>query len=138
MIENKHLVHLPNSELEIMIALWDIKKPVTRPEIESHLRGGQSWNPTTVLKFLSRLVNKGFVSCEPMARGKMNLYSPIVTEEEYLAFESSSVMGRLCGRSVKNLVVNLYDNNEIGDRELEELRAFIEEKRREGQGTQNR
>ena len=126
MTEKKELVHLPNAELEIMMAIWEAKKPVTRMEIDSEI-AAKNWQPTTVLKFLSRLTEKGFLKCEKPEGGKTNLYTPLVSEEEYLEFESNSVLGKFCGRSVKSLVANLYENNTINDSELDELQKFIDE-----------
>lgn len=129
-MEKQEITHLPNSELELMMIIWEAGKQVSRPEIEEKLEGKQKWAPTTVLKLLSRLVERGFVFCEPMASGKKNLYSALVEEDEYLAFESRSVIGRLCGRSVKSLVANLYENKTIDDGELDELQSFIDEAKR--------
>ncbi|MBQ4546882.1 MAG: BlaI/MecI/CopY family transcriptional regulator [Oscillospiraceae bacterium] len=125
MTEKKELVHLPNAELEIMMAIWEAKKPVTRMEIDSEI-AAKNWQPTTVLKFLSRLTEKGFLSCERPEGVKTNIYTALVSEEEYLEFESKSVLGKFCGRSVKSLVANLYENNTINDSELDELQKFIE------------
>ena len=125
MADKKELVHLPNSELEIMMAIWEAGKPVSRPEIDEKL-SEKNWQAPTVLKFLSRLTEKGFLKCDPAASGKKNLYTPLISEEEYLAFESGSVLGKFCGRSVKALVANLYENNTIDDSELDELQKFIE------------
>lgn len=129
-MEKQEMTHLPNAELELMMIIWEFAKPVSRPEIEEKLEGKQKWAPTTVLKLLSRLVERGFVFCEPMASGKKNLYSAVITEDDYLAFESRSVMGRLCGRSVKSLVANLYENKTIDDNELDELQSFIDQAKR--------
>ena len=126
MADKKELVHLPNSELEIMMAIWEAKKPVSRPEIDEKL-SEKNWQAPTVLKFLSRLTEKGFLKCEKPEGGKTNLYTPLVPEEEYLEFESNSVLGKFCGRSVKSLVANLYENNTINDSELDELQKFIDE-----------
>lgn len=60
----------------------------------------------------------------------MNRYSPIISEEEYLASESRSVLGRFVGRSVTGMVANLYENQSIDDKELDELQAFIDATRR--------
>ena len=125
MTEKKELVHLPNAELEIMMAIWEAKKPVTRLEIDEKI-AAKKWQPTTVLKFLSRLTEKGFLLCEKPEGVKTNLYTALVSEEEYLEFESNSVLGKFCGRSVKSLVANLYENNTINDTELDELQKFIE------------
>ena len=126
MADKKELVHLPNSELEIMMAIWEAGKPVSRLEIDEKL-SEKNWQAPTVLKFLSRLTEKGFLKCEKPEGGKTNLYTPIVSEEEYLEFESNSVLGKFCGRSVKSLVANLYENNTINDSELDELQKFIDE-----------
>ena len=85
MADKKELVHLPNSELEIMMAIWEAKKPVSRPEIDEKL-SEKNWQAPTVLKFLSRLTEKGFLKCEKPEGGKTNLYTPLVSEEEYLVF----------------------------------------------------
>lgn len=122
--------HLPNSELELMLILWELGRPVTRADIEEKLREKQHWGATTILGFLSRLADKGFVSCASAGPRQKNTYSALISEDEYLEAESKTVLGRLCGRSMKNLVVHLYDNKAIGDGDLRELQAFIEEKRR--------
>lgn len=128
---NQKIVHLPNSELEIMMVLWEAGKPVPRAYIDEQLKERQSWAPTTVLNFLARLSEKGFVLSEQQGRARSNLYSALISEEEYLEFESSSVMGRLCSRSVRNLVANLYHNRSIDEKELDELEAFIREAKKE-------
>lgn len=125
----KEISHLPSSELEIMMALWECKAPATRTEIEEKLTENK-WAPTTVLKFLSRLTEKGFISCEQMQGGKKNIYSALVSEDEYLNFESASTFGKLCGHSVKSLIANLYENNAISDSDLSELMNFIDDTRK--------
>ena len=55
---------LPDSELEIMMIIWDLDKPVTRFEIEERMEEGRKLSPTTILSFLSRLQEKiGRASC---------------------------------------------------------------------------
>ena len=108
-----------------MMAIWEAKGPVSRIDIDEKIKE-KNWAPTTVLKFLSRLTEKGFLHCDSAASGKKNLYTPLISEEEYLEFESGSVLGKFCGRSVKALVANLYENNTIDDSELDELQKFIE------------
>ena len=126
MTEKKEIIHIPNAELEIMMAIWEAGKPVSRLEIDSKI-AEKNWQAPTVLKFLSRLTEKGFLKCEKIEGSKMNLYTPLISEEEYLEFESKSVLGKFCGRSVKSLVANLYENNTINDSELDELQKFIDE-----------
>lgn len=102
------IAHLPNSELELMLILWDADVPMTRTEIEARLGETQKWGPTTILKFFSRLAEKGFVRCETRSSRQMNLYTASISEDAYLSAESKSILGRLCSRSVKNLVAHLF------------------------------
>ena len=126
MAEKKEIVHIPSSELEIMMAIWEAKGPVLRTYIDEKL-AEKKWVAPTILKFLSRLTEKGFLKCEIAENGKNNVYTALISEEEYLEFESNSVLGKFCGRSVKSLVANLYENNTINDSELDELQKFINE-----------
>lgn len=124
---DKKIVHLPNSELELMMILWEAGEPVSRVYIDEKLKGRQRWGVTTVLNLLARLAEKGFVHCEQQGKGKSNSYSAIISEEEYLEFESQSVLGRLCARSMTRLVTNLYKNKKLDQKELDELQAFLDE-----------
>lgn len=127
---DKKIVHLPNSELEIMMILWEATEPVPRTYIDDRLAGRKTWSPTTILKFLSRLTEKGFVLCDSQGKGRSGFFSAAISEDDYLEFEGKSLLGRLCGRSIKKLVATLYDNETISDTELDELQAFLEERRK--------
>ena len=80
---------LPDSELEIMMIIWDYNKPVTRFEIEERMEKGKKLSPTTILSFLSRLQEKGFV--EVRKSGKNNVYLALVEREDYRKVESRNV-----------------------------------------------
>jgi predicted transcriptional regulator len=120
-------MHLPNSELEVMMILWEAKGEVSRSYIDEKLQGRQTWGVTTVLNLLARLVDKGFVKVNSTGKGKSNFYEAIISEEEYLESESKSVLGRLCSRSMTSLVANLYKNKSLSESDLDELQAFLDE-----------
>lgn len=116
---------LPDSELEIMMCVWEAPGPVTSAWLCQALEGQRSWAVTTVLNFLARLVEKGYLSVQ--REGKTNLYTPLVSREEYIRQEGRSPLGRLYGHSIKTLVASLFDSQAIGEKELQELRRFIDE-----------
>lgn len=120
---------LPDSELEIMMIIWELDKPVTRTEIEERMDPGRKLSPTTILSFLSRLQEKGFLAMEKV--GKNNVYIAMVDKEIYLQKESWNVLKRLYQGSVKNFFAALYDGDNLTNAELKELEDFISEKRRE-------
>ena len=115
---------LPESELEIMMIIWQYDRAVNRMEIEEHLK--KEVAAPTILSFLNRLEKKGFVKVEK--EGKINWYTPLVSEDEYLQKESRSILQRMYQNSVKNFMTALYDGDGISERELRELKNFIEEK----------
>ena len=115
---------LPESELEIMMIIWEYKRPVNRMEIEERLK--KDIAAPTILSFLNRLEAKGFVSVEKI--GKINWYTPLIKEEEYLQKESRNILQKMYQNSLKNFVTALYDGDGITSQEMEELKAFIEEK----------
>ena len=115
---------LPESELEIMMIIWEYKRPVNRMEIEERLK--KDIAAPTILSFLNRLEAKGFVSVEKI--GKINWYTPLIKEEEYLQKESRNILQKMYQNSLKNFVSALYDGDGLTSQEMEELKAFIEEK----------
>lgn len=113
---------LPDAELEVMQAVWSLEPPVTAAEVQQ--KAPSDWKATSVLTFLSRLCDKGFLSCEK--EGRQNLYMPLITREAYLQRESRSFVERVCGGSVKNLVASLSDAGALTENDLDELRAFLD------------
>ena len=50
---------LPESELEIMIALWEADGPVPRNYFDRKLKERKNWADSTILSLLGRLQEKG-------------------------------------------------------------------------------
>ena len=118
---------LPDSELEIMLIIWEYERPVTRFEIEDKLDEERNLSPTTILSFLSRLQEKGFL--EVSKEGKNNVYSAIIDKESYMQAESKNMLKKLYKNSVKNFLASLYDGDNLSEEDLQELEAYIEERR---------
>ena len=119
---------LPDSELELMMIIWDAEGSVTRSEIENRLPAERKLSATTVLSFLSRLQEKGFLEVE--RDGKTNRYRPLVKKETYLREESRSIWKRLYQNSVGNFMTALGSGEELSDRDLDELQEFLDRQRR--------
>lgn len=116
---------LPDSELDIMLVLWNGTPPMTRPEIEKVINKKKSLAPTTILSLLTRLEAKKFV--EVTKQGKMNLYTPLVSQSDYQANESQSVLEKLYGNSLKKFVTSLYQGKKMSSEEVEDLSNFLKE-----------
>ena len=119
---------LPDSELEIMMIIWELDKPVTRAEIEEKLTAGRKLSPTTILSFLSRLQEKGFLAVEKS--GKNNVYIALIDKEIYIQKESWNILKRLYDNSPKKFLEIICESGNMTDKELGDLEALIKSYRR--------
>ena len=115
---------LPDSELEVMQAVWDCAAPVQRAEIERALSARRALAPTTILTLLTRLTEKGYLEAEK--QGRSNCYTPLISRREYLARESRSFVDKLCSGSMSTFAAALCDSG-LSRADIEELRALLEE-----------
>lgn len=119
----KNELRLPDSELDIMLALWCGHQNMSRLEIETIVNEKKALASTTILTLLTRLEKKRFVSVEKC--GKMNYYSPLITQEEYQQNESTSVLEKLYGNSLQSFVASLYRGKHIKAEDIKELNDFV-------------
>jgi BlaI family penicillinase repressor len=120
----KKYQRLPDGELEIMQIIWKHEPPVSRSVIEKELNRDRKLAPSTIITFLSRLCDRGFLSVEH--QGRTNLYTPRVSQKDYLACESRSFLDRLYGGSLSAFAASLCDSG-ISKEEIEHLRKLLEE-----------
>ncbi len=126
----KKIQKLPDSELDVMIALWNGHQEMTRSEIEGFMNQKKKLAPTTILTLLSRLEKKNFVAVKK--EGKSNLYSALVSQEQYQQLEGKHVLEKLYDNSLKNFVATLYQGKQIGQSDIEELESFLQELNKDG------
>ena len=71
----KQIQRIPDSELEIMMIIWDASEKVTSDYIMERL--DRDWVKSTVLNFLSRLCDRGFViAASHRNQGQRELRAP--------------------------------------------------------------
>ena len=114
---------LPDSELEVMQAVWAYTPPVSRADIEAKLQTSHPMALTTLLTLLTRLTEKGFLTAEKAGRGKC--YTPTVSRPDYLAAQSRRFLDKLCGGSLPTFAAALCDSGLSRD-ELAQLRELLE------------
>lgn len=114
---------LPDSELEIMQAVWDCSPPASKAEIEASVYPAHPMAETTLLTLLSRLTDKGFLSVEILKRKKH--YTPLISRKEYLAVQSRSFINKVCGGNISAFANALCDSGLTKD-ELTQLRKLLE------------
>lgn len=118
---------LPEAEFEIMKTIWATVPPVTTKQISEILTPDKDWKPQTILTLLVRLTERGFIRSEK--QGKERLYYPIISEDEYLAFETQDFMTRFHHQSFASLFSAFYKGKKISEKDLDELETWLKERK---------
>jgi predicted transcriptional regulator len=122
----KSTKRLPDAEFELMRIIWQNEPPMSTNQIIACLDVSNTWKPQTVLTLLVRLIEKGFLSSDKA--GKERIYFPLISRSEYLQTETGSFFDKLHGNSIFSLVNALYDGKKISDKEIYELRKWLDER----------
>jgi Predicted transcriptional regulator len=122
----KPMKRLPDAEFEIMYTIWKNTPPMSTNQIISCLDSNKTWKPQTVLTLLVRLIDKGFLHSEKI--GKERIYSPLISQKDYLSIETNSFFDRLHSSSIRSLVSTLYDGKKLSDEEVADLKKWLEER----------
>lgn len=112
---------LPESELDIMLAVWAQGGAATAPDILERLE--RTLTASALHSYLKRLEEKGFLSCGK--DGKTHLYTALVARDEYQRQEGKTVLDRLYAGSLKRFAAALYDGGSLRAEDVAELRAFL-------------
>ena len=121
----KTVKNLGEAELEIMQVIWNSESPVTSSYILKELQERRKWQLSTLMTSLARLADKGYVACDRSTG--TNLYSFLVSENDYKVREGKHFLERLYDNSIQNMVATLYSNQVIKKSDLEELRKLLDE-----------
>ena len=73
---------LPESEFDVMCAIWELPTPVTTPVLMKVLGNDKGWRAPTLISFLVRLEERGFIRSEKT--GKERHYFPVVEKRPYM------------------------------------------------------
>lgn len=115
---------LPPSEEHVMAALWDCGRPAARRQIAVRLPRQCAWADSTLLNFLGRLQQKGFVSCS--RQGNKNVYTPLVRRADYCAAATAAHLDALYGGDVQRLVQALADAGRLSFSAMESLARWLD------------
>lgn len=113
---------ISEAELEIMEVIWDANEPISAYDIRQRLNQKQNWERTTVLTFIRRLVEKGFLHQE---KREVYYYSANLDKEEYRRKETSQLIEKMYQGSSKNLIAALFEEKSLTSEDITELREYL-------------
>lgn len=115
-------ITVSDAELEIMEVLWSAGRGLNAGEIRNILNENKSWERTTVLTLINRLVKKGVVRQE---KREVFYYLPCISREEYVREETKSFVNKFFKGSSRNLAAALVNNESLTKEDVEELRNYF-------------
>ena len=120
---------MSETEKQIMMLIWQAEElPVTASEVQQLAGDVKEWKHTTIATFLQKLCQKGVLRV--VKKGNTNLYYPLVTEEEYLRFETMTFLQEVHKGSLKSFMSALcgQESERVWDEaELAKLQKMIED-----------
>ncbi len=115
---------LGTAELEVLRTLW-AEGPATVRQVLNHLHGrGRKPAYTTVMTFLSRLEQKGYVTSD--RSGIAYVYRPTVTRETVSSSRLRSLLEELYDGAAGPLVLQLVRETRLTPQEISALQTLID------------
>jgi len=123
----ENLRKLPDAEFEVMKVVWANDSPITTSEIMKLLGNERNWKIQSLVSFMVRLVEKGFLRSEK--HGKERNYYPLISMAEYRKFETGNVVKQFHNNSFLNLVTTLYEDDALTNKDIDDLLKWAKERR---------
>ncbi len=118
----KKLPQISEAEFEVMKIVWK-ESPISTNEITDRLVRTTSWSPKTIQTLIKRLVTKGALTYEKHSR--MFVYTPLVSEDEYIGQESSSFLKRFYNGNISAMLSAYLEHDRLSETELSALRSLL-------------
>ena len=116
---------ISDSELELMKIIWENGGTALYAQImEALQKAGRTWQKNTVITLLSRLADKGFLKTNKI--GRRNEYTAAVSEAEYQAAQTRTLLNKFYSGDAKGLVLTLLRQELFSEEDYEEVKQFWE------------
>lgn len=115
---------LPDSELKVMMIIWEENRKMSTGEILAKLKNEVDWKLATLQVILARLTEKGFLENEKI--GRNNYYFPLVEFSKYSKHETQNFIKKMYNNSSKKLIASLIEGDDsLTDQDIEDLKNML-------------
>jgi BlaI family penicillinase repressor len=112
------------AELEVLKALWDAGPSTVRQVLDTLHARGRKLAYTTVLTFLTRLEQKGYVSSDK--GGQAYIYRAKISRERVVGSRLRAMVEQLYDGAAGPLALHLMESQRFTPEELEQLQKLID------------
>ena len=110
------------AELEVMKVLWK-KGPATAREVQAEFSEKKAWCYTTVMTFIARLYNKGYLKREKV--GLAYVYTPLPPETKTMGKIMENFINRVFDGDLTPLMNYLSESDRLKPDEIAVLRKLV-------------
>ena len=111
-------VKLTDTEWKLMMLLWEAS-PLTVRQMEDSLKEETGWTRHTIISFLKRMIEKGYVHMEEGSPAR--LYYPILDKNETVLQETRSFAEKIFNGKLGLLVSSLAESEDITEEEINSI-----------------
>ena len=115
-------ISVSDAELEILEVLWSAGASLNANEIRTRLGQNKSWERTTVLTLIQRLLKKNVLRQE---KREVYYYTPCIGREEYAREETKNFVDKFFKGSSRNLAAALVNSKALTVEDIRELRDYF-------------
>lgn len=118
---------LTNAESMVMKTIWNHPQEMGLHAIMTLTNEtyGKTWKPQTVSTYIAKLVSKGFIRMKNS--GRKAVYETIIPEASYRQYQNEKFIAFWNNGSITDFLRAYFENRTISDKELEELKKYMEE-----------
>ncbi|GLO67454.1 MULTISPECIES: penicillinase repressor BlaI [Oceanobacillus] len=122
---SKDVPNISEAEWEVMNVLWE-SSPKTANEVIYSLQKKTEWKAKTVRTLLDRLVKKNVIGVNKNQR--IYTFYPLYSQDECQKAEAKSFIQRIYGGTVKSMLVQFMEDDNLSENEIKELREILNDK----------
>ncbi len=115
---------LPESEFDVMCAIWELPTPVTTPVLMKVLGNDKGWRAPTLISFLVRLEERGFIRSEKT--GKERHYFPVVEKRPYMTEFTRRFLRQYHNNSITSFLDTLAGDESLSAEHFDELLGWLQ------------
>ncbi len=114
---------LPETEFDVMMAVWSGEIPVTTNYLMQVLGNSRGWKVPTLISFLCRLENRGYVGS--IKKGRERLYFPLADRITYLQQATKRFAERYHNSSLVSILEALYPAGSLPEAEIDGFLSWL-------------
>lgn len=116
-------IRLPDTEYDVMAAIWGGKIPVTTAYLMKKLGNARNWKAPTLISFLVRLEERGFIYS--IKKGKERFYFPLAKKEIYIRAVTADFIRKYHEDSFINLLDTLFPEGISSEADVDALLSWL-------------